>query len=423
MELKNLLLASLALGIEYYFLLKSVPVKQRFSLYYCLTLPSVVVLGYFSSWNAPLVQIYLLLLVTLFYLERCTLIQSLGRVLVIEGLLQTLYPFLFLGLAPFLPTPGIVCLTYVITYFLITQTKLLAEFETENNKLYFALIVYLYLLSFGLNYLTNFTKQEREWVPLFYLFFLSQFLFVSWLYLTGKKQLQIAVMLQQITDLKNYTKQLEAAQQNLRHFKHDQQNLLMSLQISAKNDHDKELLKQLQNYSQTYLEDELLWRFNDIYNVHDEVLKSLLLNKLNLIFQKNIKSTFECQKPILPLADRMLVFDLVRILGIVYDNAFEESLLLGKEAEIRSMLYREKNTFEFEIRNRCQPLKRPLSELKCPNVTTKEGHQGLGLAEIEQIKEMRHDLLVEYRIVDGWFIFVLVIDSEGSYEKVCDHSL
>ena len=102
--------------------------------------------------------------------------------------------------------------------------------------------------------------------------------------------------------------------------------MLLSLKLSAKKSHDKELIDKLAEYSSKTLEDKVLWQFNDVDNVKDELLKSLFISKLNRIFQNNIQYSFECRIVIENLSNKYNSFDIVRILGIVYDNAIEESL-------------------------------------------------------------------------------------------------
>ena len=66
--------------------------------------------------------------------------------------------------------------------------------------------------------------------------------------------------------------------------------MLISLQLSAQDRHDKELIARLKKYSNFYLDNKGLWQFNDIDNVRDDLLKSLLISKLNLLHQKKLKT-------------------------------------------------------------------------------------------------------------------------------------
>ena len=88
----------------------------------------------------------------------------------------------------------------------------------------------------------------------------------------------------------------------------------------------------------------LFGSFKILKNINNEVLRSIFINKLNSIYQKDIKYHFECLTEIndLPNID---LFDLIRIIGIAYDNALEECVNLRHSGintvEINSMLYQD----------------------------------------------------------------------------------
>ena len=237
----------------------------------------------------------------------------------------------------------------------------------------------------------------------------SQLFFSLFVYSINKKIRQDKLSLQQINDLKIYTQQLESSQRGLRKFKHDYQNMLLSLKLSAKKSHDKELIDKLAEYSSKTLEDKVLWQFNDVDNVKDELLKSLFISKLNRIFQNNIQYSFECRIVIENLSNKYNSFDIVRILGIVYDNAIEESLEFGDEARIDTMVYRENGELEIEIKNRCRNTDLTIQDMRKSGFTTKKHHDGLGLANIEELSQPYNDIFINYQIKDGWFTFLMVM--------------
>lgn len=236
-----------------------------------------------------------------------------------------------------------------------------------------------------------------------------QLIFSLYIYNNSKKIRQDKLSLQQIKDLKIYTQQLESSQRSLRKFKHDYQNMLLSLKLSAKKSHDKELIDKLAEYSSKILEDKVLWQFNDVDNIKDELLKSLFISKLNRIFQDNIQYSFECRDVIDSLSNKYNAFDIIRILGITYDNAIEESLELGDEARIDTMVYRENGELEIEIKNRCRNTDLTIQDMRKSGFTTKKNHDGLGLANIEELSQPYNDIFINYQIKDGWFTFLMVM--------------
>lgn len=298
----------------------------------------------------------------------------------------------------------------IFEYIILTKTTIIEKLDDEYGLLYFYLILYIWISSMVIYYLTTyvFNIDALSYI-IAMVVVVSQLFFSLFVYSINKKIRQDKLSLQQINDLKIYTQQLESSQRSLRKFKHDYQNMLLSLKLSAKKSHDKELIDKLAEYSSKTLEDKVLWQFNDVDNVKDELLKSLFISKLNRIFQNNIQYSFECRIVIENLSNKYNSFDIVRILGIVYDNAIEESLEFGDEAKIDTMIYQENGELEIEIRNRYRDTDLTIQDMKKSGFTTKKNHDGLGLANIEELSQSYNDIFINYQIKDGWFTFLMVM--------------
>lgn len=298
----------------------------------------------------------------------------------------------------------------IFEYIILTKTTIIEKLDDEYGLLYFYLILYIWISSMVIYYLTTYVFNiDAVSYIIAMVVVVSQLFFSLFVYSINKKIRQDKLSLQQINDLKIYTQQLESSQRGLRKFRHDYQNMLLSLKLSAKKSHDKELIDKLAEYSSKTLEDKVLWQFNDVDNVKDELLKSLFISKLNRIFQNNIQYSFECRIVIENLSNKYNSFDIVRILGIVYDNAIEESLEFGDEAKIDTMIYQENGELEIEIRNRYRDTDLTIQDIKKSGFTTKKNHDGLGLANIEELSQSYNDIFINYQIKDGWFTFLMVM--------------
>ena len=298
----------------------------------------------------------------------------------------------------------------IFEYIILTKTTIIEKLDDEYGLLYFYLILYIWISSMVIYYLTTYVFNiDAVSYIIAMVVVVSQLFFSLFVYSINKKIRQDKLSLQQINDLKIYTQQLESSQRGLRKFKHDYQNMLLSLKLSTKKSHDKELIDKLAEYSSKTLEDKVLWQFNDVDNVKDELLKSLFISKLNRIFQNNIQYSFECRIVIENLSNKYNSFDIVRILGIVYDNAIEESLEFGDEAKIDTMIYQENGELEIEIRNRYRDTDLTIQDIKKSGFTTKKNHDGLGLANIEELSQSYNDIFINYQIKDGWFTFLMVM--------------
>ncbi|WP_286029041.1 sensor histidine kinase [Ligilactobacillus agilis] len=204
--------------------------------------------------------------------------------------------------------------------------------------------------------------------------------------------------------LRFYTKQLEENQRALRKFKHDYQNILVSIEGAI---NDKDLLAEVNRYSAARLDDPKLWRFNNLDNVGDLELKSLLLTKINTIAHEKLKASFECVDKFAEIRG-ISKFDLIRIVGIAYDNAIEASKKLGVKAEIRAAIYQDEEGFSFEIRNRYAD-EVDLTKVTHSGYTTKAGHHGLGLANVKEICDGYSNVLFDTETSEGWFNFIVQV--------------
>ncbi len=392
--------------------LKRYSLKENM-LYFCLTVPVLTLV--YISWGNVLEQFIEITLLYLIYRKRPKDHQTLGRLLIIGSTSYMVESLMFLITFSFGIEHSIVqmiffdIVAYMAIYLIIMKTPIIRLLDRENGKVYFGLMVYMYMTFLGINYMVYFIKSEMVAFLILMLFFIVQLFFAIYLYLTIQKVAKDKLFLQQLDNLKIYTKQLEINQKNLCKFKHDYRNMLISLQLSAQDRHDKELIARLKKYSNFYLDNKGLWQFNDIDNVRDDLLKSLLISKLNIMFQQNIENTFECQTLVEQLPAKDITFDIIRILGIAYDNAIEASLILKNGAKVKSMVYSKEGELEFEIKNRFNDTGKSILELKKLGFTTKKGHSGLGLANIEDIKKKYDVILVEYHISDGWFTFYMSV--------------
>lgn len=78
-------------------------------------------------------------------------------------------------------------------------------------------------------------------------------------------------------------------------------------------------------------------------------------------------------------------FDLVRIIGVTFDNAIEASKNLPN-AQVNVMIYQDQpGEFEYEIDNRCRDSDLSVEKMSKAGFTTKKGHKGLGLANVDDI--------------------------------------
>ncbi len=237
------------------------------------------------------------------------------------------------------------------------------------------------------------------------------------------KQQQLSSEMKQ---LREYSSYLDKNEDDLRRFKHDYQNVLNGLKVSAQEGNSKEVVKILDHYTETQFNKKALRKYKGVNHIHENNLKSIAIAKLSKLYSLGLDYSFDCEHDISRIPDSVNILDLVRIIGITFDNAAEESQALIKEtgnsnrARIDAMYYQENGDFEFEIRNRVRKSGVATDKISQKNYTTKKHHMGLGLANVKEITHKYEDsMIVNYYVDDGWFTFDLTIlpDSESGTEK------
>lgn len=343
-------------------------------------------------------------------------------------------------------TSFISILTEIIGYLILKKyiPKIRQLITDKNKKIFVGILLYLYLVGIGIEFYTANDNKASEVVILSVALLLLQTIFAFVLYFAmvhtennllskqeqEKQQLENQLLtiknqhlqekqnklIKEYKQLKEYADYLDKNEDDLRKFKHDYQNMLNSLIISAENGKSKELVQKLKEYTDAHIDEKALRKYTGINQLHDETLKSITITKLAKLYNAEINYNFGCNTDIYEIPSSVNFLDISRIIGIAFDNAYEESITLQKEigdpssAKVEAMFYSENKTLEFEIRNRVRDKDINTHEISHKNYTTKENHMGIGLANVMDIaNKYKESMLVNYTVEDGWFIFNLVI--------------
>ncbi|EGE9351495.1 GHKL domain-containing protein, partial [Listeria monocytogenes] len=179
---------------------------------------------------------------------------------------------------------------------------------------------------------------------------------------------------------------LEVSQQELRKFKHDYKNLLLSLkELTFENSQEtfKKGIRTLEEYSEDYL-NSINWQYSDMENLGNLYIKSLFISKIYKIQEAGIDFHFECKYFVEEVP--IHVFDLIRMLGISLDNAIEAAIK-AEEPKIHVAVIKEKEQLVFIIQNSSVKITESISKLMSVGFSMKEGHLGLGLSNIQEMKK------------------------------------
>ena len=341
---------------------------------------------------------------------------------------------------------GLVMLIEEILFVILIQInhlRIQRLLTDSNSNIFIGLLLYIYLASSIIYFFVLKDDKLSEVLDLSLGLLVLQITFSTFIYLAGlhiqkgllskqeqknqELELQLLLSKQRAIEIENkqlqeYTCYLDKNEDKLRRFKHDYQNLLDGLKISAQEDDVQAVINQLVEYSASHFNQKALRKYKGVNHIHDKNLKSIAIAKLTKLYDLKIDYSFGCDKDIYQIPRSVDVLDL--IIGITFDNAIEESQkLINKNkqknsARVDAMYYQEDGDFEFEIRNRIVDRNIDTNNIQKKNYSTKNGHMGLGLSNVQKIvHKYENSMLVKYSVQNGWFVFSLIVLPDCDGEK------
>ena len=303
------------------------------------------------------------------------------------------------------------CFIIVIILFLYKKLQIQTLINRYSSTITATLMFYLLAITLFISYTAHHYQVFDRFVFGVLLFLIIQLLFVIFIFILisvrQKERYEQELKSKELGYLKKYTDSLEQNQERFAKFRHDYKNLLLSLKEAATENQNSKLLEQikdLEEYSFSYLSKHSEYRY--LRNIKNDYLKSLLIAKFHQATSNKIICRFECVNIIneIPIP----IFDCIRVLGIVLDNAIEASKI-SRTKSLSLMIYQDKRQIEFLLTNSCDYCTIPIDELVTQGTTTKQGHQGLGLANIEEINLKNHNMFVNYQSRQEEFITQIIL--------------
>lgn len=294
---------------------------------------------------------------------------------------------------------------------------------SENHNVFIGLLIYLYVSTTLTMIFYAQTKKVTSLSIFFTIFVLVQIVFAIATYVELiniqkhlLKKSQQDKLIKEQKQLQDYAQYLEESEDELRAFRHDYRNMFNSLKISAQEGNTKEVIQKLDEYTKANLNAKAFEKYRDVNHIKIKSLKSIIIAKLTEMYGEDIPYNFECSNEITKLPKNINELDLVRIIGISCDNAIEESKELlerNKEAHIEIMINSNDNgEFEYEIQNKRRESKISLKQIQQRGYSTKKSHSGVGLANINNIKNKYENMTISYEVPKEYFDFYLVIEPE-----------
>lgn len=215
---------------------------------------------------------------------------------------------------------------------------------------------------------------------------------------------------EQYQALQHYTRELEQQQSAVRKFKHDYQNILLSLDSFIR----EKKWDDLEEYYETKIKvasdviTDNEFALEALSKIKINEIKSLFTAKLMVAQSMGIDATFEAHEEIENIP--MDSVSLVRMLGIILDNAIEELTELG-DGKLRVAYFRDGEEIIFIVQNTCRPgLK--LGEVEQPGYSTKGKGRGQGLDILSELANSFPNITREMGIWEETFTQRLAIKTE-----------
>ncbi|HAT55783.1 MAG TPA: hypothetical protein DCW31_11220, partial [Lactobacillus sp.] len=214
-----------------------------------------------------------------------------------------------------------------------------------------------------------------------------------------------------IENLRGYDATVSHMNEEMHRFSHDYQNVLLSLSVFVKRSDDEELKQyfdQVVHDNQTRLQVLGNGDLERLRYVSGGYMKGLLYAKMLQAEQNNVQLQVKINEEILLRQERSV--DLVRIFGNVLDNALEAAMISNHIVVLSAAPTEDHNVFQVINKIPAQD-KLDLSKVSKEGVTTKNGHLGIGMANIRRLA--KQDIEVDQVIADQRFTTTIKIPKAG----------
>lgn len=280
-------------------------------------------------------------------------------------------------------------LTYMIINYLIKRSHM----HTYINMLEGHLISYPKIIGLSVGFLSIFPviqiiiqREEPGFMAIeqFILTFvvigiLVLFYFVIQSVQAKEQQKYLSMMLQQQN---LYIQSLESIQQNMREFKHDYHNMMVSLYLQSKEGNVQKIEQQLAQMMNDF-DDSIGEKMNlvtQLSNIKISEIKSLLMEKLTIMQKKKIPVKLEILYEIKSI--NMNVIDFTRILGILLDNSIEE--VESYHGDVVIIMLQQDSCLSLRVENTIHE-QIDIHEISKPGYSSKGSTRGMGLSSLEKI--------------------------------------
>jgi len=306
-----------------------------------------------------------------------------------------------------------ILLSIIVTLLFVKVTGPLRKMINRSERLQTisaSICVFVILFTQVLAFLMHSAGRENVWWDSLLFVGFAATVFVSFLFYTRSLKSKLALRQKEVEqeNLQYYMSEIERQQTAMRRFKHDYQNILISIDSFLEEDD----LDGLKHYYATKIKavsdviTNSTFALEGLSKIKVKEVKGLLAAKLMLAQNLGIDTKFEADGEIdhIPIDSVALI----RMLGIIMDNAIEELEALGQGALLVAC-FKVGTSVNFVVQNTCRPDIQPFRELKQPGFSTKGEGRGIGLDNLSEIAGSHANVTLLTNIAEGNFVQKLII--------------
>lgn len=213
-----------------------------------------------------------------------------------------------------------------------------------------------------------------------------------------------------------YIDEMEKHYNQLRRFRHNYQNVLLSLDEYLRTD-DMQGLKEYYENSVRPISNRLnqqKYKLEDLSKIENKEIKSILFNKLYSAQMSGIEVSFEAENKVEKFHTDTL--DLALALGIILDNAIEETKKQN-DGSIEVGIMKDETAIMIVVQNSIYRNKVPVWKMKEPGFSTKGSGRGIGLTNLSEIIDRSNNLTLETMKTEESFLQKITIEiGENVYD-------
>ena len=246
------------------------------------------------------------------------------------------------------------------------------------------------------------------WIGLCTVIVMIQVIYIRLLVKSISVEEEMRLQENDLQQMAEYNRELESNMENIRNIKHDIKNLFLTMGGFVDKSDDEEMKVFYAENIVPFAKQEL--QKNDLYmklsNIHDESMKSFLYFKIMQGIEQNVDMELQVQLDHTDNRFCMGQIDLIRILGILLDNAIEEAKICN--GTVVTSIKEDEREYVFSISNTVRRQTKERGVI--PGTTDKGLGRGNGLLIVNKLIRKYKNVLLNSYFKEDYFVQCLRIE-------------